>query len=576
MAGFLFTGGGAATFNVLNVKNYGAVGNGIADDTTAINSALTALWSSGGTLFFPTGTYLVTASIDFSAGAGQNRICGTGIGATHIIGTINDGFIFTSPNGTNSGVQEISDLTVTNSSTIIGTGAVRWLSGTTGSIFRNVTFNGQIGFDAAFNSFNVTLLNCQMGPTTPATPGTCGIISNGVNLIGVRPSTAWDVFFIGNGTNGHFLGGNSIESCANALLLGIYQGWASACSTNGTTLTVGGTISPAITGGSTQTSFAVGDYVFGAGVTTDAHGFVWGNPLSGPRIASLGTGTGGAGTYILDTNCGTISATPMFTRRGAVLSCFTMAGFEAEGCKRAIYISNLQESSIRDCQLTGVVGEAILENGGGAKGDTAIDHLYVGTMSSCVLEGIRGGNGTSRSALYFDPAGTFINCAVNACSALATDNGVSDSAATISGTTMHINSVVSGAFGIGMAVTGTGVSANTTITAITDATHFTVTPSQTVSATTLTAVGGTAWTVPTASSSAAGIAFNNCDSPALILTFTKLPGQAGADTNLTLKEGLEYDISDSNTATWGATAAGGSSNHVMVRYNGTNWTVMGK
>lgn len=36
------------------------------------------------------------------------------------------------------------------------------------------------------------------------------------------------------------------------------------------------------------------------------------------------------------------------------------------------------------------------------------------------------------------------------------------------------------------------------------------------------------------------------------------------------------NVSDSNTATWGATAAGSGSNHVLLRCNGTNWTVVGK
>jgi hypothetical protein len=40
-------------------------------------------------------------------------------------------------------------------------------------------------------------------------------------------------------------------------------------------------------------------------------------------------------------------------------------------------------------------------------------------------------------------------------------------------------------------------------------------------------------------------------------------------------EGQECDVTDSNTATWGATVAAGGANHVKVRYNGTNWTVVG-
>lgn len=36
------------------------------------------------------------------------------------------------------------------------------------------------------------------------------------------------------------------------------------------------------------------------------------------------------------------------------------------------------------------------------------------------------------------------------------------------------------------------------------------------------------------------------------------------------------NFSDSNTATWGATVAGSGANKILARYNGTNWTVVGK
>lgn len=39
--------------------------------------------------------------------------------------------------------------------------------------------------------------------------------------------------------------------------------------------------------------------------------------------------------------------------------------------------------------------------------------------------------------------------------------------------------------------------------------------------------------------------------------------------------GDTFNFTDSNTATWGATIAGGGGNHVSARYNGTNWTVTG-
>jgi hypothetical protein len=38
-------------------------------------------------------------------------------------------------------------------------------------------------------------------------------------------------------------------------------------------------------------------------------------------------------------------------------------------------------------------------------------------------------------------------------------------------------------------------------------------------------------------------------------------------------EGMMVSVTDSSTATWGATITGGGSNHVLAYYNGTNWTV---
>ncbi len=47
-----------------NVKDYGAVGDGIVDDGPAIQSALNAIPSEGGSVYLPSGTYKVTAPIN--------------------------------------------------------------------------------------------------------------------------------------------------------------------------------------------------------------------------------------------------------------------------------------------------------------------------------------------------------------------------------------------------------------------------------------------------------------------------------------------------------------------------------
>lgn len=54
-------GGGVGWFNV---KNYGAVGDGTTDDTSAINDAIAALVAAGrGVLYFPSGDYKVTSTL---------------------------------------------------------------------------------------------------------------------------------------------------------------------------------------------------------------------------------------------------------------------------------------------------------------------------------------------------------------------------------------------------------------------------------------------------------------------------------------------------------------------------------
>jgi hypothetical protein len=66
-----------------NVKDYGAVGDGVADDTAAIQAAITALGSQGGVVYLPPGNYLLNGANPINLAA-PVTLQGAGHGATTI------------------------------------------------------------------------------------------------------------------------------------------------------------------------------------------------------------------------------------------------------------------------------------------------------------------------------------------------------------------------------------------------------------------------------------------------------------------------------------------------------------
>lgn len=84
-AGSVATNVGAKLRETISVKDFGAVGNGVADDTAAIQAAIDAaeanvsLYNGGSTVYIPTGSYLVTATL--TVRTGQITICGEGLGS---------------------------------------------------------------------------------------------------------------------------------------------------------------------------------------------------------------------------------------------------------------------------------------------------------------------------------------------------------------------------------------------------------------------------------------------------------------------------------------------------------------
>lgn len=66
--------------DVINVKDYGAVGDGSTDDTSAVGDAFGAVPTTGGTIYFPAGTYKLSTSL--SVADRPIAIVGEGIGVS--------------------------------------------------------------------------------------------------------------------------------------------------------------------------------------------------------------------------------------------------------------------------------------------------------------------------------------------------------------------------------------------------------------------------------------------------------------------------------------------------------------
>lgn len=211
-------------------------------------------------------------------------------------------------------------------------------------------------------------------------------------------------------------------------------GWASMTgSIAGTTMTV-----TAVGFG----SFALGQVISGTGIT------------AGTTITALGTGTGGAGTYTVSPGQ-TVASTTIVSY--PVLPASATVASSNNGSGTLAFSVNDRISLYRNPATP-------------AAPYTAAPALAL-QLDDLSENGVAGNPGNGATTPISGSIGTMT--------------------ASIAGTTMTVSAVTSGAFAAGQIISGTGVTAGTSITALGTGTGgigtYTVTPSQTVASTTITA-----------------------------------------------------------------------------------------
>lgn len=99
----------------LNVKDFGAVGDGSTDDTAAIQAALNVASDSAGDIYFPAGTYKISSVLTKAMGStGGVKIRGAGFGVTKIVQATNNTGVLAVTQSSTSAMFTLEDITVTH------------------------------------------------------------------------------------------------------------------------------------------------------------------------------------------------------------------------------------------------------------------------------------------------------------------------------------------------------------------------------------------------------------------------------------------------------------------------------
>ena len=161
-------------YPVYNVKGFGAKGDGVTDDSAAIQAAIDAAYAGGGIVFIPAGRYLLNTPLNIT---NKDRLSVLGAGPMHTVLLGNTGGVVVDLTGARNVL--IANLKVTN------LGAVN--PSTVGLLFAR----SQSVQNAEFNCLENVYVDFSSIPSANGGNGTLGIYNYGAELW-----RAWNIYIV--------------------------------------------------------------------------------------------------------------------------------------------------------------------------------------------------------------------------------------------------------------------------------------------------------------------------------------------------------------------------------------------